>query len=121
MQKQLEQNNMKTIQKQKRAKRIRHNIRRVSTLPRLSVYRSNAHLAVQIIDDTLQKTILGLSEKTLGTKGTKTEKAKALGLEFAKKALSKKVKHVVFDKGMYKYHGRVKALADAVREGGLEF
>lgn len=91
-------------------------------MPRLSVFRSNEYIYAQIIDDTMGKTIVGVSEKALGkTKGNKTEKAKELGVQIAKLAVEKKIKSVVFDKGSYKYHGRVKALAEGAREGGLQF
>ena len=105
----------------KRAKRIRKKIRATSSLPRLCLYRSNIHIQAQVIDDTIGKTLIGLSEKSLGIKGTKTEKAKALGLALAKVALEKKITAVVLDKGSYKYHGRVKAFAEGAREGGLQF
>lgn len=92
--------------------------------PRLSVYRSNARIYVQLIDDVAGKTILGLSEKHLEAKnGTmpKSERAKALGLLTAKKALEKKITTVVFDRGSYAFHGRIKAVATGAREGGLQF
>ncbi len=76
----------------------------------------------QIIDDAKRATLVGVSEKALEKPtGSKTEKAKALGLALAKAAVSKKIKEVVFDKGSYRYHGRVKALAEGAREGGLQF
>lgn len=97
-------------------------VRGTAEKPRLSVFRSNDAIYAQIIDDTIGKTIIGVSEKLLGsTKGTKTENAKALGATLAQKAGEKKITSVVFDKGSYKYHGRVKALAEGAREGGLEF
>lgn len=111
-----------TNARQQRKTRISSKVRGTMERPRLSIYRSNTSIYAQIIDDTKGKTIVGISEKELGkTKGTKTDKAQALGLALAKKAVEKKVKHVVFDKGAYKYHGRVKALANGAREGGLEF
>lgn len=114
--------NKTNIQKQRRAKRIRSTVRGTTEKPRLSVFRSNDHMYAQIIDDTMGKTLVGVSEKVLGKAvGNKTEKAKALGLELAKAAVSKKIKAVVFDKGSYRYHGRVRALAEGAREGGLSF
>ena len=92
--------------------------------PRLSIYRSNKGVFAQIIDDEKGKTILGISDRALkgGKKGrTKTERAKSLGLALAEKAREAKIKKVVFDRGGYKYHGRVKAAAEGSREGGLEF
>lgn len=107
-------------QKIKRQIRTRHSIKSVGR-PRVTVYRSNKYISAQIIDDEKKSTIVGVSEKDLKTKGTKTEKAKALGLLLAQKAKTKKVKKVVFDRGSYAYHGRVKGLAEGLREGGLEF
>ena len=109
-------------QKSKRTTRIRKNIKGVSDRPRLSIYRSNAFIYAQIIDDAKGTTLIGVSEKNLcKATGNKTEKAKALGVAMAKEALSKKIKAVVFDKGSYKFHGRVKAFAEGAREGGLDF
>ena len=86
----------------------------------MSVYKSLKHMHAQVIDDYAQKTLIGLSTQAI-KKGTKMEKAKALGKELADKAKEKGIKKIVFDRGKFKYHGRVKALADAAREGGLEF
>src|SRR5690242_15381355 len=107
--------------KQQRKLRISGNLTGTETKPRLSVFRSNVAIYAQIIDDTHKKTLLGVSEKNAEIKGTKTEKAKALGKLLAEKAKQQKITKVVFDKGSYKYHGRVRALADGAREGGLEF
>lgn len=86
----------------------------------MCVYRSNTGMYVQLIDDTTQKTIVSASTKELKMKkGTKQEAASKLGELIAKKASSKKIKTVVFDKGGFKYHGRVKAVAEAARENGL--
>lgn len=112
--------NKNILRKKQRQSRIRAKVRSISELPRLSVFRSNTHIYAQIIDDAAHKTLLGLSEKK-ETKGTKTERAKILGQELAKIAKDKKITKVVFDKGSYAYHGRVKALAEGAREGGLEF
>ncbi|PNY82106.1 50S ribosomal protein L18 [Deinococcus koreensis] len=87
---------------------------------RLSVYRSSKHIYAQIIDDSKGVTLAAASSAALKT-GTKTDTAAAVGKALAEAALSKGVKQVVFDRGQYKYHGRVKALADAAREGGLDF
>lgn len=122
--------NKKIQQAKKRAVRIRSVIKGSKERPRLSIYRSNVLLSAQLIDDTMGKTLLGLSEKHMkdanpsknsGQLGTKTEKAKAFGLFVAKKAAEKKLTTVVFDKGPYKYHGRVKSFAEGAREGGLKF
>ena len=107
--------------------RIRQRIRRKVTgtaeRPRLAVFRSLKHIYVQVIDDAAGKTIVSASsrEKDAGTKGANAAAAKAVGALIAKKAQSKGVKRVVFDRGGYLYHGNIKALADAARENGLEF
>ena len=114
---------MKTIQKVSRQKRIRSKTKGTSEKPRLSVFRSNKSIYAQVIDDEKQKTIIGVSQKELSNKEktTKTDKARQLGLLIAKKAIQKKISEVVFDRGSYKYHGRVKAVAQGAREGGLKF
>lgn len=109
------------IKDKRRQQRIRKNIRAVSNRPRLSVFRSNVHLYAQIIDDVKHITLVAISEKEAAVKGTKIEKAAALGKALAEKAKQARVTEVVFDKGSYKYHGRVKAFADSAREGGLQF
>lgn len=93
---------------------------------RLAVFRSNKSIYAQIIDDNLGNTLVAASEKdldkkTLKNKITKTEKAGLVGKILAKKALDKKIKQVFFDRRHYRYHGRVKALAQGAREGGLQF
>lgn len=113
------------IYKNKEAKRkirVRSKIKRTRERPRLTVFRSNKHIYCQIIDDVKQKTLVSSSDKELKerVKG-KTKIAFAVGLIIAKKALEKGIKAVIFDRGGYKYHGRVKALAEGAREGGLKF
>lgn len=103
-----------------REKRIRKNIALVSDRPRLTVFRSNKYISAQIID-TNGKTLLGVNEKTHTKGATRLEKAHELGIEIAKLALAKKIKEIVFDKGRFAYHGRVKAVAQGAREGGLQF
>ena len=88
--------------------------------PRLSVFRSSKHIYAQIIDDTTGTTLAAASSSSLKS-GTKTDTAAAVGRALAEAATAKGVKQVVFDRAGYKYHGRVKALADAAREGGLDF
>lgn len=106
--------------KLRRVTRIRKKIAFVSDRPRLSVYRSNANIYAQIIDDSKAKTVVSASSKEV--KATKKmEQAIEVGKLIAEKAKSAKVTKVVFDKGSYKFHGRVKALADSAREGGLVF
>lgn len=103
-----------------RKKRVRGKVFGTEERPRLSVFRSNAKITAQIIDDIKGKTLVFADDKDVKGK-TKTEKALLVGEALAKKALVKKIKKVVFDKGGYKYHGRVKALADGARKGGLDF
>jgi len=85
--------------------------------PRLVVYRSNQHIYGQIIDDEIGKVLVNLSDKNL--KGNKIEKAMALGKEIAQLATKSKISKVKFDRAGYRYHGRVKAVAEGAREGGL--
>ena len=97
-------------------------VRGTDDRPRLSVYRSNKNLVAQILNDEKGITLLGMSTKKIIKKGVKkTEAAKTLGLELAKKAIDKKIKKIVFDRGSYRYLGRIKILAEALREGGLDF
>lgn len=105
-----------------RQKRVRSTVSGTAERPRLSVHVSNMHITAQIIDDVAKKTLVYVT--TVGdkaAKGTMSEKAAAVGTEVAKKAKAAKITSVVFDRGSKLYHGRVKALADAVRNGGLEF
>ena len=106
-----------------RHRRVRAKIKGTKERPRLCVFRSNQHIYAQLIDDNEGKTLVAVSDRELKTKvkKTKTDLAKEVGKLIAQKAVSKKIKNIVFDRGGYKYHGRVKALAEAAREGGLEF
>jgi large subunit ribosomal protein L18 len=108
---------------QRRSFRTRRSIRRpVDTgRLRLSVFRSARHIYAQVIDDAKGVTVAQANSKALAPSGDKTEQAKAVGKELAQRAQAAGVKRVVFDRGPYKYHGRVKALAEGAREGGLEF
>lgn len=113
---------IKNKQKIQRQRRVRGKINGTNETPRMSVFRSNNHIYVQLIDDASKVTILGMSEKHLTKKeGTRVNVAKLLGMEVAKKAIEKKITKVMFDRGSYRYHGRVKALAEGAREGGLQF
>jgi large subunit ribosomal protein L18 len=108
--------------KSRRTYRTRNKIKAVSSRPRLSIFRSDKHIYAQIIDDAAGATLATASSVALESKsGTKTEVAKAVGSAIASEASKKGIKSVVFDRGAYQYHGRVKALADAAREGGLDF
>lgn len=109
---------------QRRKARVKFSISQDDGRPRLSVYRSNKNIRAQIIDDNKGVTLCPVSEKDLTNeqkKLKKTEQASALGEVLAKKALAKKISKVIFDRSGYKYHGRVKALAEAARKAGLEF
>jgi len=108
--------------REKRRARIRARVKGTKARPRLSVFRSLKHTNAQIIDDLSGKTLVSVNDLELKVKkGKKLEKAKAVGLLIAKKAQEKKIKKVVFDRAGHKYHGRIKALAEGAREGGLEF
>jgi large subunit ribosomal protein L18 len=108
-----------------RQKRVRAKIHGDKGKPRLSIFRSNRGIYAQIIDDVKGQTLVSFSDKKLKgqvlAQKTKTEIAGIVGEELAKLAKTKKLKRVVFDRGGYRYHGRVKALADGARKGGLEF
>lgn len=122
---------MATKQKKRygRHKRVRAKIRGTSKLPRLCVFRSNKHVYGQLIDDEKGKTLISASDLEIKHKKTqkrtqknaKIETAKEIGKLLAKKAIEKKIEKIVFDRSGYKYHGRIKALAEGAREGGLKF
>ena len=103
--------------KLRRQRRVRAKILGSSKKPRLCVFRSNKHIYVQLIDDVQKKTILSASDQKL----KKGKTVKEIGRMIAKAALEKKIEKVIFDRGPYKYHGRVKAVAEGAREGGLKF
>ncbi|MFV0255435.1 MAG: 50S ribosomal protein L18 [Erysipelotrichaceae bacterium] len=105
-----------------RHKRIRRKVSGTASTPRLSVFRSSKHIHAQIIDDLAGKTLVAASSVSMKIKnGGNIEAASAVGSEIAKLAKKAKIKNVVFDRGGYIYHGRIKALAEAAREAGLEF
>ncbi len=110
-------------QRSRRRRRIRKKIRGTAEQPRLSVYRSNMHVYAQVVDDDLGHTVAQASSRDLDVKGScKTvEVANAVGKLLAERAKATGVQKIAFDRGGYLYHGRVKALADGAREGGLEF
>ncbi len=109
--------------RQRRHIRVRRKISGTSECPRLCVYRSNTNIYAQIIDDVAGNTLVSAStlDKEIKIKHANKEAAKEVGTLIAKKAAEKKIKQVVFDRGGYIYHGVVKELAEAAREGGLEF
>ncbi len=111
------------MERERRHLRVRRKISGTAERPRLCVYRSNTNLYVQIIDDVAGNTLVSAStlDKDVKTKYANKEAAKELGALIAKKAKAKKIETVVFDRGGYIYHGVVKELAEAAREGGLKF
>ena len=116
----------KTDRKMERTRRhirVRRKISGTAERPRLCIYRSNTNLYVQIIDDVTGNTLVSAStlDKEVKTKHANKEAAKEVGTMIAKKAIEKNIKTVVFDRGGYIYHGVVKELAEAAREGGLDF
>ena len=130
---------IKREKQQRRYKRVRAKIIGISKRPRLCVFRSAKHIYVQLVRDEEGKTIIAVNDKEIKEKKVKIDKiddtsshlhsslsskvrvAKEVGKLIAEKALKKKIKEVVFDRGGYKYHGRVKAIAEGAREGGLQF
>jgi large subunit ribosomal protein L18 len=114
----------KQIVRAKRKKRIRDKIEGSAARPRLTVFRSNKQIYAQLVDDTKGHTLVSastLDEEVKVKSGSTIEGAKSLGVMVAKRALAKKITEVVFDRSGYIYHGRIKAVADAAREGGLKF
>ena len=108
--------------RQVRHARVRRKISGTSECPRLNVFRSNAHINCQIIDDSIGKTLVSCSSMELKLEnGGNVEAAKAVGTKIAEKAIEANISNVVFDRGGYLFHGRVQALADAAREAGLKF
>jgi large subunit ribosomal protein L18 len=114
-----------SIQKEQRRIRIKKSIRSKVTgtaeKPRLSVFRSNTGVYAQIIDDMAGKTLVSASSKEIESKGLNIEISKSVGKKLAEKAVSNGISTVVFDRGGYLFHGKVKALAEGAREGGLKF
>jgi len=113
--------------RQKRHYKLRRNLAGTAARPRLSVFKSNKHIYAQIIDDVAKQTLASASTVTLAfkeaelTSTSNLEAAKAVGTEVARKAKDLGIETIVFDRGGYLYHGKVKALADAAREAGLQF
>jgi large subunit ribosomal protein L18 len=101
--------------------RIRKKISGTAQKPRMSIFRSNAQIYVQLIDDEMGKTLVSASSLGMKEKMTKKEQAAKVGALIAQAAKEAGISEVVFDRGGYLYHGRVKQLADAAREGGLKF
>lgn len=111
----------KVIKRLRRKARVRSKISWTSQKPRLSIFRSNQAIYAQVIDDTTGLTICSSSDLSLKVAWTKIEKAQKVWEDIAKKAKEKNISEIVFDRGWFAYHGRVKALADAARENWLQF
>jgi len=113
--------------KERKIKRVRKNLFGTPERPRLTVFKSLNHIYAQVIDDTQSKTLASASTLSkeiadeIANAKSKIEKSKLVGALVAKKATEQKVEKVVFDRGLYKYHGRVQAVADGAREAGLKF
>lgn len=112
----------KAVAREKKKLKIRKRVMGSTERPRLCIFRSTKHVYAQVIDDSTGQTLVSASTlDTDGVKGANKDACSAIGREVAKRAVGKNIKQVVFDRNGYLYHGRVKALADAAREGGLEF
>ncbi len=117
----MNRNQDKKIKSERRHNRVRAKINGTAQRPRLSVFRSNRGLFLQLIDDLNNVTLASASLKEIKKIANKVDSAKELGKLIAQKAQEKKINEVVFDRSSYKYHGRVKAVAEGAREGGLKF
>ena len=116
----------RAVARERRHARVRTKVHGTTDRPRLNVFRSLEHIYAQVIDDAQGVTLVSASSLDVELKAEmtgkkKSEKAKLVGIAVAKRALAAGIKAVIFDRGGYKYHGRVKAVADGAREGGLEF
>lgn len=112
----------KAVAREKKKLKIRKKVIGSAERPRLCIFRSTKHVYAQVIDDATGTTLVSASTlDTDGVKGANKDACAAIGKEVAKRAVGKNIKQVVFDRNGYLYHGRVKALAEGAREGGLEF
>ena len=111
----------RNVNRLKRHARIRKNLSGTASTPRLNVFRSNTNIYAQIIDDEAGATLVSASSLDMKLANCNVENSAKVGAEVAKRALEKGITEVVFDRGGYQYHGKVKALADAAREAGLKF
>jgi large subunit ribosomal protein L18 len=116
----MDKNQIKTEKRKRRHKRIRSRVVGTAVVPRLSAFKSNGYIYAQLINDDAGRTLASVSSLKVKAQN-KTLAAREVGKEIAKKALEQKIKKIVFDRGGYVYTGRVKALADGAREGGLSF
>lgn len=112
---------LKIAKRVRRHGRVRAKLSGDAKRPRLAVFRANQHIYAQLIDDVNQKTLASASDMDLKAKGKKADIAAEVGKAIAEKAAAQKITEVVFDRGGFQYHGRVKALAEAAREAGLKF
>ena len=114
---------VKTLKRIRRHKKIRKDLHGTKDRPRLCVFRSNQHIYAQLINDENAKVLMSVSDKDVKAKKgeKKSDMAKEVGKLIAKKAIENKIEKVVFDRGGFIFHGRVKALAEGAREGGLKF
>jgi len=108
--------------KEKRRARVRSKLHGSASRPRLNVLRSNKHLSLQVIDDDKAKTLLSTSDMSKKKKmtGTKTQRAQKIAEDLLAKLKTKKIKNLVFDRGHYKFHGRIKAVSDVLKKGGIQ-
>lgn len=113
----------KAARRQRIKKRVRQSVLGTAERPRLSVYKSNKGISCQLINDEAGTTVASASwkEKDFESEGTKVDQAKKVGQLIAERALASDLKNIVFDRSGYRYHGRVRALAEGAREGGLKF
>src|SRR5919112_1335510 len=107
--------------RQRRHLRLRNTVTGTAERPRLVVFRSLKHITAQLVDDTTGRTLFTVTSTALDAEGNKTTKSTAVGKRVAERAKEAGITRVVFDRAGYQYHGRVKAVADGAREGGLEF
>jgi len=112
---------IKGLKRLRRQIKIRAKVSGTATIPRLAIYRSNTNIYAQLIDDTNGLTLASASDLKMKKEGTKTDMSKIVGEVIAKAATKLSINKVVFDRGWFAYHGRVKALADSAREAGLQF
>jgi large subunit ribosomal protein L18 len=117
----MDKNKAKNKQQKRRHNRVRSKVQGTATRPRLSVFRSNRGMFLQLIDDDSGQTLASAAFKEVKKSAGKISVSQELGKLLAEKAKNKKISRVVFDRSSYKYHGRVKAAAEGAREGGLEF
>ena len=110
----------KRMHREKRHKRVRRKVAGTASRPRLSVYRSNVHIYAQLIDDDAGETLAAADSRAVGESENRKEAARKVGASIANKASEAGIETVVFDRGGNKYHGRIAALAEGAREGGLE-